>query len=1077
MAFRRNTCLACGIAIATTATASAEPRSINIPSEEAAKSIPEFARQENIQIVAPVSQLHGIKTQAVSGNLELEEALKALLVGTGLEVASNDGATIVLRQAAIQAVPADQSQMADAGPPPSESIIVTGSRVISDASLSPTPVTIVSTKQLRETTPSNLADGLNKLPIFQGSQIVGRPGDGQGNFSSNVLNLRNFGVQRTLVLLDGHRAPPSNADGTVDIDTLPQMLVSQIDIVTGGASAVYGSDAVTGVVNFVLDKKFTGFKTDINAGISTYGDAMNTNLGAAAGLDLFGSRGHFEAALEWRRRDPVNQSARPYGPAANYGAMAGTGTATNPINTIPHGRRPNSSFGGVVQGCVPACPLAAGTQFAVNGVLSPFNPGTPGATDANGNPTAGTSNLNSGGDGAYNPYGTLFNGFHQGTLFGRFSYDLADNVTFYLQGQAAEAYSFGWYFPQKIQPGAGQADLFYKNNPFLSPGARAQLGNDGTNPLQNPVANPAVQPSNTFQLGEFLVGNGQTEMNATGSVNRVLSLQTGLDGVLLNGRFNWNLYFTHAENRLAVNIVNNQNLQRMYAAQDAVLTQGGNVACYAATQAATAAKYSDCAPINPFGPTAPSQSALSYIFQTTAFHETNRMENAGGSIAGKVLEGWAGPITAALSAEARFNAYDINSNVPSSTFVDCTGLRLCNAALPSYSQAVLQTVHASNNVWEMALESEIPLARNLPLIQSFELNLAGRYTDYSVSGSVQTWKIGFNWNAVDSLRLRGTTSIDIRAPTLDDLFRPATLLQNVFTDLHIPDPAKPQTPTPQYYAGTTTFVSQGNVKLVPEVARTYTMGAVWTPDFAPGLAMSLDYYRIHMANAIGQIAPSITIQTLCEQSGGTSIYCANYQRPLAFSDHSLANFATKLFTFNLNTASTSTEGWDFETNYGWQMADLVRDWRGAWKLRVLATYQPVINKSVLFPGAPFTRTPNSNTRISTFLDYTAKPWSIGVQDVWVSGFSQVAGPVTPAINNWVNPYVHSWNQVDVNITRDFTLDEIDMSAYFVVQNLFNAQPAYVPNGTIGQWYPVYTTGYSIQSPMGRYFTLGLRAEM
>src|SRR3954462_8258267 len=100
MAFRRNTCLACGIAIATTATASAEPRSINIPSEEAAKSIPEFARQENIQIIAPVSQLHGIKTQAVSGIIEMDEALARLLVGTGLEVASNDRSTIVLRRAA-----------------------------------------------------------------------------------------------------------------------------------------------------------------------------------------------------------------------------------------------------------------------------------------------------------------------------------------------------------------------------------------------------------------------------------------------------------------------------------------------------------------------------------------------------------------------------------------------------------------------------------------------------------------------------------------------------------------------------------------------------------------------------------------------------------------------------------------------------------------------------------------------------------------------------------------------------------------------------------------------------------------
>ncbi|MBW8734549.1 MAG: TonB-dependent receptor plug domain-containing protein, partial [Asticcacaulis sp.] len=517
-------------------TAAAEPRSINIPSEEAAKSIPEFARQENIQIVAPVSQLHGIKTQAVSGIIEMDEALARLLVGTGLEVASNDRSTIVLRRAAAAAPAPEIFSIEDAGPPPSEIIVVTGSRVISDVANAPTPVTVISAEQLRATTPGNLPDGLNKLPIFQGSQILGRPGDGQQNFSSNTLNLRNFGVQRTLVLLDAHRATPSNSDGSVDIDTLPQMLISRVDIVTGGASAVYGSDAVTGVVNFVLDKKFSGLKLDFNSGISTYGDAMSLNLGAAGGTDLLGGRGHFEAALEYRRRDPVNQSARPYGPPANYGALAGTGTAANPFNIIANGRRPNSSFGGLVQGCVPACPLANQQQFIATGVLGPFNPGIPGATDAAGNPTAGTSNLNSGGDGAYSPYGQMFDGYRQATFFGRFGYDLADNVSFYVQGEASEATSFGWYVPQKIQPGAGQADLFYKNNPFLPAAVQAQLGNNGTNPLQLAGASPPVQPSNTFQLGEFLIGNGQTETNATGSVNRVLSLQTGLDGTFLAGR-------------------------------------------------------------------------------------------------------------------------------------------------------------------------------------------------------------------------------------------------------------------------------------------------------------------------------------------------------------------------------------------------------------------------------------------------------------------------------------------------------------------------------------------------------------
>ncbi len=1073
MASKRKYRLACSAAICALSAfpAAAQPRRIDIPSEEAAKSIPEFARQEHIQIVAPVSQLHGINTPAVSGSLELGEALKALLVGTGLEVATNDGSTIVLRRTAV--VSPDIGGMAIIEPesPPLETIIVTGSRVISDTANSPTSVTVMPAKQLRDTTPGNLADGLNKLPIFQGSQAIGRPGDGSHNYSSNTLDLRNFGDQRTLVLLDGHRVTPSNDDGSVDIDTLPQMLILRVEIVTGGASAVYGSDAVTGVVNFVLDRKFEGVRFDGNTGISTFGDASGINLGAAGGIDLFGGRGHIEGSVEYRRRDPVNQSARPYGPPSSYAAEVGTGSAADPFNAIANGRRPNSSFGGVVQGCVPACPLAAGTQFATNGALSPFYPGIPGATDANGNATAGTSNLNSGGDGAYNPYGQVFDGYHQGTFFSRFSYDLADNITFYVQGQAAEAYSFGWYFPQKIQPGAGQADIFYKNNPFLPAAVQTQLGNDGTNPLQTVVNGAAVQPANTFQLGEFLVGMGQTEINATGSVNRVLSVQTGFDGMIMNGRFNWNLFYTHGENRLAVDLINNQNLQHMYAAEDAVLLPNGNVACYAATQAATAAQYANCEPINPFGPTAVTHGAFKYVFQTTDFHQTNTLNNMGGSISGKVLDGWAGPITAALSGEARFNAYDIGTNVPSSTFVNCTGLRLCSPLLPSYSQTVLQSVHASQNVWELALETEVPVVKDVPLIQSFDFNLAGRYTDYSVSGSVQTWKIGFNWNVVDSLRFRGTTSIDIRAPTLNDLFQPATILENVFTDLHV------NLPDGTHYAGTTAFSSQGNPNLVPEVARTYTVGAVWTPDFISGLTVSLDYFRIHLANAIAQIAPSTTIQSLCEASNGTSIYCANYQRPLPFSDHSIANFATTLFTFNENTASVETEGWDFESNFGWQMSDLVEDLRGSWNARLLATYQPVIQNSVLYPGAPFTRVPDPSTRFTAFLTYTLNDWSLGLEDSWVSGFSQVAGPVTATINNWVNNHVNAWNTVDLNISRNFEMTRTDVTGYFVVQNLFNAQPAYVPNGTIGQWYPVYTSGYSVQSPMGRYFTLGVRANL
>jgi len=133
-----------------------------------------------------------------------------------------------------------------------EQVTVTGSRVISDITLSPTPLTVVTAEQLQATTPTNIPDALNKLPDFIGGASPRSQNNGQNNNSGNTVSLRNLGAIRTLVLFDGQRVAPSNRDGTVNVDALPQMLMSRVDVVTGGASAVYGSDAVAGVVNFVL---------------------------------------------------------------------------------------------------------------------------------------------------------------------------------------------------------------------------------------------------------------------------------------------------------------------------------------------------------------------------------------------------------------------------------------------------------------------------------------------------------------------------------------------------------------------------------------------------------------------------------------------------------------------------------------------------------------------------------------------------------------------------------------------------------------------------------------------------------
>ncbi len=217
--------------------------------------------------------------------------------------------------------------------------------------------------------------------------------------------MRNFGTQRTLVLVDGHRAPPTNADGSVDVDTLPQMLVSRVDVVTGGASAVYGSDAVTGVINFVLDKNFQGLRFDGNAGISTYGDGASVKLGAAFGTDLFGGRAHFEGSLRHFQQDLIPFFSRPLGQLVV--TQAGAGTAANPFTNVLNTRKPDSPAGGLIQGCLPACPLADNQQFIGNGVLGPYFAGT----------TTGTGNQNSGGDGGYSKFGTAQSAIRQNEAF------------------------------------------------------------------------------------------------------------------------------------------------------------------------------------------------------------------------------------------------------------------------------------------------------------------------------------------------------------------------------------------------------------------------------------------------------------------------------------------------------------------------------------------------------------------------------------------------------------------------------------------------------------------------------------
>jgi len=295
-----------------------------------------------------------------------------------------------------------------------EEIMITGSRVITDDVRSPTPITSVEMDEIAKTTPSDIPDALNKLPQIMGGSTPRTINNGGNNFSGNVLALRNFGAQRTLVLLDGHRVPASNQNGTVDVDILPDLLVKKVDIVTGGASAVYGSDAVAGVVNYVLDKHFTGFRFKADTGISKYGDGQEGQIGFAWGKDLFDGKGHFETSARYRAQAIIPMNARPYGKDGQAWLQGGSGTAADPYVDVPYGRVFGQAMYGNVS-CGSACAYN-GYTFNQAGELSPLTHGQL------------IGGKESGGDGGYSKYGTFRAAIETKSWFGRFSYDFSDSL-------------------------------------------------------------------------------------------------------------------------------------------------------------------------------------------------------------------------------------------------------------------------------------------------------------------------------------------------------------------------------------------------------------------------------------------------------------------------------------------------------------------------------------------------------------------------------------------------------------------------------------------------------------------------
>jgi outer membrane receptor protein involved in Fe transport len=916
-----------------------------------------------------------------------------------------------------------------------EEVVITGSRIVRDGYTAPTPVTVATSEQLQKTAPGSIPDGLNQLPQFTGSRGTQNTGNqATSPNSGNYLNLRGLGAVRNLVLLDGQRVPPTSFDGSVDTNVIPQSLISRVDVVTGGASAAYGSDAVSGVINFILDTNYTGVKGKVQAGISGQGDDESWGASIAAGTNVLGDRGHVLFSAEHYEREglPRNEM-RARGD--EWWAETGNGTAATPYTNSRPVFYQTGTFGTVFPTAAnnsrnAGNPLA-GMHFLPDGSLVPFNPGvTP----------PGSSNIGIGGDGSPSIGHSLTGSQRTDQVFGRFDYEITPNLKAFAQLTFAESRN------EFVTIGSGtQTNDFwiYAGNPYLPTWAATAL---------------AATPGQRVSGGRIHADQPFKRVN---TLNDVYTFLSGFSGDI--GEYNWRATYAHGDSLVRSSHSGNFDQRRWYAALDAVRGPNGNIVCNITLT--NPGLMDNCLPINIFGANSPTDANWAYISQVSQYQVKQTMDIVAADFSGDLFTLPAGAVSFAAGAEYRQQKLDQTSNSDPAIPTSTVGLRSnVNPTINKYNSTNVGLASGEYNVKEAFAEVAVPVLRDMPFAENLEINGAARYTDYSTSGGVTSWKIGVSYQPITDLRFRYTRSRDIRAPTLNELFAGQQAARGGFTD---------------DLSGRNDNVitlRSGNPDLTPEIGDTFTVGAVWQPSFVPGFSASIDYYNIEIKDAI-QLLSTADANKECIASNGTAPACAFIIRPFPYN-HTPAseNFPTAVMQVPFNRALAYQHGIDYELSYRMPLEWLYEGSEARLDLRLVGNYNPSRKERAAENIAPVQlgNTVSGGTafpqhRINLIANYVDGPFSLNTQVRYIGEMERTRDPKV----FYVYPTIPAVTYVDVTAEYEFTVSESTFNAFLTINNLFDKDPPLLPNGQPGQQYP---TSQAIYDVVGRYFTTGLRFE-
>ena len=769
-----------------------------------------------------------------------------------------------------------------------EEVIVSASRINISGYEQPTPVTVVNTEALERDAQAALGGLFRSLPAFgvaaspdtnQGAQAVSGGGAG-----SEAVNLRNMGTNRTLVLLNGVRVVGSELTGTsVDVGVIPTMLISRVDIVTAGASAAWGSDAVAGVVNFVMDDRFTGFKASLDGTNNAWLNKATGAFNAAYGSDFAGGRGHAVVGFSYYN-SPMTPllSEADWREPGDYIALI-----TNPAYTATNGqpqlihahnvKYSTKSSGGLIS----SGPLKGINFVGPNGTPTPFNFGV----------VSGLFCIQCDGQdpiraGQNDPLSVPL---ERTTLYTRNTYQLTDSIRATAEIEGSHTYLHNSSI-------TSQRDITIKaDNAFLDAGLASRMATGGITSFILGTTNqnnlPFFAQPNTKARNQ--IGNFQAR-----GVRNMYRGVFQLDGDI-GENWTWSAHVQFSQNRRSVDQYNAIYLTAYNLAIDAVRVTAANVGT-SGQQIGTIVCRSTltnptngCKPLNVMGDGVASQNAIDYVNpppdSPTAEWSITRVRQltASASVSGVAFDMPAGPVAVAAGFDFRKDA----------TFQEGNPI---GYGVAVYSTGNFQPFDRSATTKEGFGEVQVPLLKD-SLVRNFDVNAAVRVTKYATAGTEITWKGGAVSQLTDDIRVRGTVSRDIRAPSVYDLYNPGS-----YGASSAAIPGQPFAADSQ---------SGGNAALEPERATTYSFGAVLTPQFLPGLTVSADWYNITIKGVI--FTPN-SQQVFAQCQLGNQAFCAILTR------NSLGQ-VTLVRTVPVNASKDVNKGFDFQADYrfdalGGQMA-------------------------------------------------------------------------------------------------------------------------------------------------------------